>query len=202
MLNMEIAIILKAPKLNGVVKENDVIYADAGYNLKDQVGKKNVLAVVGDFDSLGRAPEGEKIVGLNVEKDFTDGERAVRLSKELGADKIVIYGAYGGKIEHVLGNIALLKIAKNIGLKAEIKDGDTVTELIGGTTYLSVKKNSKLSLIPYGGNCSFIDSKGLYYPLKGVRLTPSGTLGISNETTDSTVKIEFNSGEALVIYEI
>jgi len=198
---MDIAIILKAPFLSAPVTELNVIYADAGYNLKDAVGDKNVLAVVGDFDSLGKAPEGEKVVSLNREKDFTDGERAVRLAKEFGAKKVVIYGAYGGKIEHVLGNIALLKIANSIGVNAVIKDGETLTELINGEVVLNVKKGTKLSLLPYGGTCSFNRSEGLYYPLDNVELTPSDTLGISNETTDNTVKIQFNYGEALVVYE-
>ena len=115
---MQIAIILKAPSIDCVVKEENVIFADGAYRFLAQLGNKKVLAVVGDFDSLGRTPKGENIVSLEVEKNFTDGERAVRLAKEYGADEITIYGAYGGKIEHILGNIALLKIAKDL-----IKDG-------------------------------------------------------------------------------
>ena len=112
---MKVAIILKAPSLSVEVTERNVIYADAAYKFKNQIGDKNVIAVVGDFDSLKVAPENENIVPLNVEKDFTDGERAIRYAKEVGAEKVVVYGAYGGKTEHVLGNIALLKIAKNLG---------------------------------------------------------------------------------------
>ena len=123
---MDIALILKSPDFNDVVEEDTVIYADAGYKHKDKVGKKTVLAVVGDFDSLGKAPSGEKTVGLNVEKNYTDGERALRYAFENGFDKVVIYGAFGGKMEHVLGNIALLKIARDLGKKAVIKNGETV----------------------------------------------------------------------------
>ena len=198
---MEVAIILKSPEFSGKVDENNVIYADAGYNHAQKIGKKNVLAVVGDFDSLGSAPLFEKTVQLNVEKNFTDGERAVRYAKEVGATKIVIYGAYGGKIEHVLGNIALLKIAKNLGLNAQIKDGDKITKLIDGAVSFSAKRGGGLSLIPYGGNCSFKSSKGLYYPLDNITLTPSDTRGISNVIESENVSIEIQSGQALVIYE-
>lgn len=198
---MKVAIILKAPELNSTVIEDNVIYADAGYNFADKIGKKNVLGVVGDFDSLGSAPVGEKIIGLEVEKNFTDGERAVRYAKEVGADEIVIYGAYGGKIEHILGNIALLKIAESIGVKAVIKDGATVTRLISGKVTLNAKKGGALSLIPYGGNCSFKSSKGLYYPLDGLTLTPCDTRGISNVIENEKLTIEILSGETLVIYE-
>ena len=198
---MKVAIILKAPELNDKVTEDYVIFADAGYKFKDKIGNKTVLCVVGDFDSLGSAPVGEKIIGLEVEKNFTDGERAVRYAKEVGAKEIVIYGAYGGKIEHVLGNIALLKIAESIGLKAVIKDGTTVTHLISGKVTINAKKGGTLSLIPYGGNCSFKSSKGLYYPLDGLTLTPSDTRGISNVIEKEKLTIEIISGDALVIYE-
>lgn len=198
---MQVAVILKAPYFDCEVQEQNVIYADGGYKFADKVGEKNVLAVVGDFDSLESVPKNEKLISLEVEKNFTDGERAVRLAKECGATNIVIYGAYGGKIEHVLGNIALLKIAKDIGLDATIKDANGYTRLIDGKTKLNVKKDSTLSLIPYGGACEFIKSENLYYPLDNLTLTPSDTRGISNVAAANQVYIEIKQGLALVIYK-
>lgn len=198
---MKVALILKAPALNVEVTEDNVIFADAGYKFKEQIGEKNVLAVVGDFDSLKTVPENEKNVPLQVEKNFTDGERAVHYAKEIGATEIVIYGAYGGRTEHVLGNIALLKIAKNIGLNAVIKDENGLTELIDGVWEKRLKTGSLLSLIPFGGNCTFVNSKGLYYPLATLTLTNADTRGISNVVNDSTVVIEVLHGQSLVFYE-
>ena len=198
---MKVAIILKAPSLNEVVSEDNVIYADAGYKFKDIVGEKNVLAVVGDFDSLGAPPKNEKIVSLEVEKNFTDGERAIRLAKELGADEVVIYGAYGGKIEHVLGNIALLKIARSLGIKASIKDSGNITELFCGEQNFEVKKGGVVSLIPYAGNCRVKNSSGLYYPLDNLVLTSADTRGISNLAIDDNVSLNAVEGECLIIYE-
>ena len=198
---MKVAIILKAPSLSVEVTERNVIYADAAYKFKNQIGDKNVIAVVGDFDSLKVAPENENIVPLNVEKDFTDGERAIRYAKEVGAEKVVVYGAYGGKTEHVLGNIALLKIAKNLGLNTVIKDENGYTELIDGKWQKQLETGSSLSLIPYGGSCSFLSSKGLYYPLNGLTLTPADTRGISNVVNEQNVEIEISNGESLVFYK-
>lgn len=197
---MEIALILKSPEFNQTVIQKTVIYADAGYLHASVIGDKEVLAVVGDFDSLGSAPKGQKIVELEVEKNYTDGERALRYAYEKGYDDITIYGAFGGKIEHVLGNIALLSIAKNLGITAKIIDNDTVVELIDGKSCLFLKKGEKVSLIPYGGECSFEYSKGLYYPLDNLTLTPSDTRGISNEASQDKVEIMISSGRALVIY--
>lgn len=198
---MEIAVILKAPYLNEKVIEDKVIYADAGYKFADVIGKKEVLAVVGDFDSLTVPPKDETIISLHVEKDFTDGERAIRQAVKVGADKIVIYGAYGGNIDHILGNIALLKIAKELGVLAVIKDDGKNTELISNKTEIVVKKGGVVSIIPYGGDCAFNGSKNLYYPLDGITLTTKDTRGISNKALDENITVDIKSGEALIIYE-
>ncbi len=198
---MKVALILKAPSLDVAVTEEKVIFADAGYKYKEQIGDKTVLGVVGDFDSLGSAPLSEKVIGLEVEKNFTDGERAVHFAKECGAKEIVVYGAYGGKIEHVLGNLALLKIASNIGLKASVKESGRKTELFSGKVSLAVPKDSTLSIIPYGGECTVTDSEGLYYPLKNLTLTPADTRGISNVAKNEEVSFNVIKGDALVVYE-
>lgn len=198
---MRTAILLNAPKMDDDITESDVIVADGGYRFKDKLKDKNIVAVVGDFDSLGFEPEEKNVIKLSPEKNLTDGERAVILAKEKGYTEIVIYGAYGGKIEHILGNIALLKIAKNLGMSAEIKDGDFTTELISGRWQGKVKKGGSLSLIPYGGDCVFNFSHGLYYPLDNLTLTNGDTRGISNVATAENVKIDIKSGESLVIFK-
>ena len=198
---MKVAIILKAPTLNVNVDEEYVIFADAGYKFKNQIGNKTVLAVVGDFDSLKSAPTNEKIIPLDVEKNFTDGERAVRYAKEVGGTEMVIYGAFGGKMEHVLGNLALLRIAKSIGLKCKIKDENGLVELLEGEWGKQLKVGSTLSLIPFSGDCSFKASKGLYYPLDGLTLTSADTRGISNVVNEPSVQIEILSGQVLVFYQ-
>lgn len=197
---MRTAILLNAPKMDDDITESDVIVADGGYRFKDKLKDKNIVAVVGDFDSLGYEPEEKNVIKLSPEKNLTDGERAVILAKEKGYTEIVIYGAYGGKIEHILGNIALLKIAKNLGMSAEIKDGDFTTELISGRWQGKVKKGGSLSLIPYGGDCVFNFSHGLYYTLDNLTLTNGDTRGISNVATAENVKIDIKSGESLVIF--
>lgn len=198
---MKTAVILNCPELKDDIKESAVIYADGAYRFKDRFKDKKTVAVVGDFDSLGYVPNGDDVLRLEPEKDLTDGERAIRLACEEGIKEVTIYGAYGGKTEHILGNIALLKVAKNLGIKAEIKDGAFSTELIDGVWSKKMKKGGALSLIPYGGDCAFVHSDGLYYPLDGLTLTVGDTRGISNVAVAENVVLEVMSGEALVVYE-
>ena len=198
---MDVAIILKTPELKDVVKEEYVIYADAGYKFKDKIGDKKVLSVVGDFDSLDAPPKDEKVITLNAEKDFTDGERAVILAKELGATAITIYGANGGRLDHILGNLTLLKKAKELGVFAKIVDNNLTIKLVSGKVKLKVKKDTALSFIPFGEKCVFESSKNLYYPLDNLTLTNGNTRGISNKTLSDKVEFNITFGESLVIFE-
>ncbi len=199
---MAVAIILKTPELTEKISEQKVIYADAAYKFADGLKDKTVLGVVGDFDSLGFEPQKEKLVRLEVEKNFTDGERAVHFAKECGENEIVIYGANGGRLEHILGNIALLKIAQKIGVQAKLKTDGNFAELVGkGKKVLQVKKGGKVSFIPYGGDCKFVKSEGLYYPLESLTLTPADTRGISNVAVNGEISFEISGGESLIIYE-
>ena len=196
---MKVAIILKSPDFCDKVDESDVIYADGAYKHKDIIGKKNVLAVVGDFDSLKAAPTGENVIELNPEKNFTDGERAVRYAKEVGADEIIIYGATDGKIDHVLGNIFLLKIAEEIGLKAKIKGEGFTVRLICGKNEFIVNRGKVVSIIPFGDYCVVTDSAGLYYPLNNLTLTNGQTLGLSNKAVSEKISLDVIKGKALIV---
>lgn len=196
---MKTAIVLNSPEPVKNVKEENVIYADAGYKHKAFLGDKKTLAVVGDFDTLGEQPYNEPIVGLEKEKDYTDGERAVRYAKEKGAEEIVIYGAFGGKPEHILGNIALLAVAEKIGLKASLRGDNYTVFLVCGERSFCVRQKTSVSLIPYTDECTVTDSRGLYYPLENLVLTKSDTRGISNVATEKEFSIKVCRGKVLAI---
>ena len=80
--------------------------------------------IVGDFDSVNpdtleyfHDKEQIEVCMLNPEKDDTDTEYAIREAIRRGAMEIVVIGATGTRIDHVLGNISLL----GIGLEEQIK---------------------------------------------------------------------------------
>lgn len=196
---MKIAIVLNSPNKIDSVLENNVIYTDGGYKNKRYLSNKKTVAVVGDFDTLKKIPKEENVIKLEKEKDFTDGERAVIFAKELGAEEISIYGATGGRIEHVFGNVALLKLASKLSLKAKIIEKDCKIFLCTNEQSFLVKKNTTISLIPYTDECLVSESKGLYYPLKNLTLTKSDTRGISNYSTYENVYLNISKGELLVI---
>ena len=199
---MKVAIILNAPELKEDVKEDYVVFADGAYKFKDKLKNKTVLGVVGDFDTLDHIPEEEKIVKLTSEKDFTDGERAVYYAKESGADEIAIYGATGGKPDHVLGNLTLLSVAESLGLKAEIAGGNCVIRLVSGLVEEQSEIGRTVSLIPFGGEATVKYLYGLYYPFdksSPLVLKCGNTLGLSNRATEKEFAFDVIKGEVLMI---
>lgn len=163
--------------------------------------------IVGDFDSVKNEALSyfkEKgmsdIHALNPEKDDTDSECALQIALDHGADHIIIIGATGTRIDHVLGNISLLGKAMSEGKMAELLDTHNRIRMINNE--LEIEKNKQygkyVSIIPVCKN-NKITLEGFKYPLKDYTFEGFNTLGISNEIVDDIAKITVNEGQYIVI---
>lgn len=163
--------------------------------------------IVGDFDSVkNEALSYFKEKGmsdihvLNSEKDDTDSECALQIALDHGADHIIIIGATGTRIDHVLGNISLLGKAMSEGKMAELLDTHNRIRMIDNE--LEIEKNKQygkyVSIIPVCKN-NKITLEGFKYPLKDYTFEGFNTLGISNEIVDDIAKITVNEGQYIVI---
>lgn len=163
--------------------------------------------IVGDFDSVKNEALSyfkEKgmsdIHALNPEKDDTDSECALQIALDHGADHIIIIGATGTRIDHVLGNISLLGKAMSEGKIAELLDTHNRIRMIDNE--LEIEKNKQygkyVSIIPVCKN-NKITLEGFKYPLKDYTFEGFNTLGISNEIVDDIAKITVNEGQYIVI---
>ncbi|MBQ8177795.1 MAG: thiamine diphosphokinase [Clostridia bacterium] len=193
---MKYALVLNAPELDIEVKEKLIIAADGGYRLVDD---RAVQAVIGDFDTLGYIPDFVTTISHPTDKDQTDGEICLDYLSSIGATDVTIYGALGGKIDHVLGNLNLLAYAKKVGLNAVAVSASTEVYFVDGPLLKECEVGSTLSIIPFGGEVSFEHSFGLKYPLDGIKIAPYSSLGLSNEVTVGKVEIKVENGECLVI---
>lgn len=190
------AIILKTPLDIARVAETDVICADAGYYKLCGV---TPIAVVGDFDSGDDIPSNVKKITFPVEKNETDGQLAEDYAKLLGYEKVVIYGALGGKIEHILGNLGLLLHAHDLGLSAVIKEPQVTIELLTGSFRRAVNVNDSISFYPLCGDVLVKHSYGLYYPLENLLLTADTGRSISNVAKEKEIGLDFTDGRLLLI---
>lgn len=193
---MEFALVLNTPELNVEVTETNIIAADGGYR---HVDNKPVFAVIGDFDTLGYVPDNVPTVSHPTDKDQTDGELALEFIKNVGGHSVTIYGATGGKLEHVLGNVNLLAFANSIGLKAKILDENLEAYFTSDSISISGGVGDNISIFAFGGEVEFEKSSGLKYPLDNLKILPHSSLGISNRVTEGKVEIKVKSGKALVI---
>lgn len=191
-----------------------VIAADGGLRWAQKLGM-HVDVVVGDMDSVDAAAlaeveaGGAEIVRHDPDKDATDLELALRLACERGASSITLIGGHGGRLDHFLGNTALLASLPK-GVRAQALMGETEifvihgyetreTEKPGVELSLSGEPSQLVSLIPWGGDAVGIKTEGLRWPLASESLPLGTSRGISNEMKGTQAKVSLESGTLLVI---
>lgn len=192
------------------IKEREfetIIAVDNGLKILNEVNIKP-NHIVGDFDTvkseildLYKADTSIKIHRFNPIKDNTDTDIAIRLAVELKSDEIIILGAIGTRIDHLLGNIHVLKYALDSNMECKIIDENNEIQLINKTTIIKKKEITKkyISLIPLTEKVENINLKGFKYELENGTLTMGSSLGISNEVIAEEAIIEFNNGILIMI---
>jgi thiamine pyrophosphokinase len=112
-----------------------LIGADSGANCLYCYNVKPDL-LVGDFDSIDKKvldyfKKNNCIIDTYpTEKDFTDTEIAVEKALRMKPNKIILLGCTGSRVDHLLGNIGMLKICLENGVDACIKDENNYISLI------------------------------------------------------------------------
>ncbi len=191
-----VAIVLNTPDDIAEIKEDYVICADGGYR---HLHGSMPTAIVGDFDSLDEVPEGVQKITYPIEKNETDGQLAIDYAKERGFSSIRLYGALGGRIEHILGNIGLLAYAASVGIDAEIAEANLTIRLYSASFDTPAKLHEKISVVPFGGDVTVLHSRGLYYPLENLYLAAGTNRGISNIAVEKEIGLDFDQGRLLLI---
>ena len=160
--------------------------------------------LVGDFDSADRADvekieaAGVKLVRLSPDKNETDTEVAVNLALEAGADDIVILGALGLRLDHALGNLAMLIKAHRHGARCRIIDELHEITAAHGEYEIHGRTGQTVSLLPMAGDVT-VTAAGLVYPLDGLVLRSDAARGISNIIAETPARLLISGGYALII---
>lgn len=164
---------------------------------------------VGDFDSLSK--EGEaymetltntEILRLKPEKDDSDTQSAVNYAIEHGAGKIMILGATGNRIDHLMANFGILMLGKSKNVQIILADKYNYMCLIENGTILKKEEQfgKYVSFFPIGGEVCNLTLKGFKYPLDGYCLrTEDSGLTVSNEFREANAEVTFDSGTLLMI---
>ena len=160
--------------------------------------KKGIIPgyTYGDFDSITEEErrfidEKLDINPVESEKDDTDLEIALLDLTGRGYTSIDVYGATGGRLDHLLGNTQMLLHEKLADVKIRIIDAHNVVELLAhGRHEVSKDKKMKyVSFLPmYDGTVLTLEQ--FKYPLMGTKLSLGSTLTISNEFTGERGSVE------------
>ena len=193
---------LDTPITDFKTQESDlIIAADGGYSTLKKLNTKPDL-VVGDFDSLGEAPENEKVIKHPVKKDDTDTLLAVKIGLEKGYKTFVIFGAIGGRLDHTIATIQTATFVAENGGIAYIYDGNhTVTAIKNSTIKFSKDAKGYISIFALSGVAKGVSIKGLLYELNDAEITPYFPVGVSNEFIGKESKISVTDGILTIIFE-
>jgi thiamine pyrophosphokinase len=164
--------------------------------------------VIGDMDSLPDADRtaleayGCRFVVHPRAKDETDLELALAYAARQGAREIIVLGALGGRLDHLLANVLLLARPELAGVSVRIADNGGEAQLIrnGEAVSLEGEPGDLVSLLPLGGDAQGVTTKGLAWPLRGETLRFALTRGVSNEMTGAAARVEVDRGYLLVVH--
>ena len=191
----------------GQYQPDFTIVADSGMEFMRRVSLMPDM-IIGDFDSvkadtLDFFKEQQGIIWkeLNPVKDDTDTEFAIRQAIGLGAKEITVLGATGTRLDHVLGNVALLGIGRQEQVDIRLVDANNRIRMIDKSFCLMKAEQfgNFVSLLPYSGEVKHVTLKGFKYPLESYTMGSFSSLGISNEIVEEKAEILFEEGIMLVI---
>ena len=157
--------------------------------------------LVGDMDSIDPAllasltAGGCRLVRHPTHKDETDTELALHEAVVLGARRITILGALGGRIDHAMANIMLLLMPVLAGVDTAIYDGRSRLFLIRGD-------NPCLgaAIAEEPGDVEGVRTEGLEYPLRDETLACGPARGVSNVFLGAEVRVALRRGILLAVH--
>jgi thiamine pyrophosphokinase len=182
-----------------------IICADGGTRHALSLGIQPDL-IVGDLDSADQgAVQKFREAGVKVEshprdKNETDLELAINRAIEWHPQQLIIVAALGGRLDQTLANITLLVDARLSVSDARLDDGVEEVLLCRDRAGIHGRAGDLISLIPWQGMVSGIQTVGLKWPLRRETLYPDKTRGISNEMIGDSASVVIESGLLLIVH--
>lgn len=207
---MEVLIVLsgfnikKELVLDYVNKSDYIICADGGAKYFNEIQKLPNL-LIGDFDSIDSKQfthlkaNNVEIITYPQDKDFTDSEIAIRHAIKLNPKHINIIGGTGGRFDHHIVNVHLLKLIDDNNIFGKLIDDNNEIYLIQNEINLEKGSFNKISLIPISDKVTGVKTQGLLYPLNNKTLYFGESIGVSNEFTENTIKVNIDKGILLIV---
>ena len=157
--------------------------------------------VCGDFDSVSvdtsrrLFPKAEIVP--TPDQHLADGEKALRLAREQGATSVTLTGTAGGRMDHVLGHVALL-LRYGGEMPLRIREDGAETRAVTGEWTVAARPGDTISLLSLAGEAR-VTVSGVRWSLEEYAL-PVGTQGLSNRATGERVVVQVRSGTLIACH--
>ena len=192
-----------------IIRSDDpvIICTDGAAERMREIGRVPHM-IVGDMDSIREETlsyfeeKGSRIVKYPERKDETDTQIALECAFEMAPERIRIFGALGGRIDHALANIALLVMCEERGIDAKILDEECEIFVINDSCVIEGRKGDTVSLLPLSSDVRGITLNGFEYPLTSATMEVGVPYGISNRLIGTRGTISVESGHLLVIRQV
>lgn len=191
--------------LDGARDAELVVAADCGLRVARTHGL-SIDLVVGDLDSVTTGDvawaeaEGAKILQVPPDKDYTDLELAIEQAAACELLHIVVVGVDGGRVDHELGNWAVLCAPRAQML--EVRTAGGVATVLHGEFINKVdlvgEPGEVVSIISRNGDAQ-VTTTGLKWPLDDALLPSTSSLGVSNEFSETEASVAVSTGTVMVV---
>lgn len=171
--------------------------------------QRNIIPIhaFGDFDSVSDKEKtwmmksGITMSSFSSEKDQTDLELAITWVLQQRPEKVFIFGATGGRLDHCMMNIHLLIKGLEQDIDISLIDKQNIIFMKPpGHYYLKYSHMYKyLSFLPLSSRIENLTLTGVKYPLHNQELRIGDSLCISNEIIQEEASYSFTHGTIIVI---
>jgi thiamine pyrophosphokinase len=192
---------LQMPEWVSLPADAVIICADSGLRHARALGIEPDW-ILGDFDSSQEQPTGAHVLRYPPEKDDTDTMLAVKFALSLGVVHIDIYGGLGGRLDHMIANLQVLRYLTEQGAEGTLCDAQNwMTVQNAGTTRQYPKRDGwYFSLLSLSDCCTGVSISGTKYCLQNGTLSGNFPLGVSNEIEAEQAEVTIQQGSLLVLY--
>lgn len=178
--------------------DDAVILCDSGLRHMEKLCVKPDL-IVGDFDSHPNPLLDVETIVLPCEKDDTDTFYAVKEAVRRGYETFLLLGVIGGRLDHTLANLSILRYLDSLGKAATAVDDYSEIEVVSSAATVD-DSYAYFSLLSLDSAARGVTITGAKYPLDHGVITGDYQYGVSNEPLKGqTAVITVEHGRLLLI---
>lgn len=169
--------------------------------MHQQLGTIDV--VIGDMDSIDESSL--RLINKNPsaqlihieDQNTTDCEKAIQYCLQQNAESIVILGGFGGRIDHSLVNLKLMKQYQKDGCPITMINGQYQTQIVSGACHIKGQPGDHVSLIGFPN--AVIRTEGLVYDSKDCPIAIEAKDSACNALQGKNATIEVEGWAVLTI---